>query len=209
MKTKPDLGFWKLWNLSFGFFGVQIAYALQSANVSRIFATIGADPHDLSYFWILPPLMGLLVQPIVGTLSDRTWNRFGRRLPYLIVGAVTAVIVMCLLPNAGSFGLTISGAILMQTMDNRGINAIITFISNAFAGNIIPLTLFPDSVQALIRYQPFAQSLDAPIRMYLHAQAAGEWALNIGVQLLWLMLLVALGRRMWRYQLNQLTIQGG
>ena len=57
MKTKPDLGFWKLWNLSFGFFGVQIAYALQSANVSRIFATIGADPHDLSYFWILPPLM--------------------------------------------------------------------------------------------------------------------------------------------------------
>lgn len=83
----------------------------------------------------------------------------------------------------------ISGAILMQTMDNRGINAIITFISNAFAGNIIPLTLFPDSVQALIRYQPFAQSLDAPIRMYLHAQAAGEWALNIGVQLLWLMLL--------------------
>ena len=103
----------------------------------------------------------------------------------------------------------ISGAILMQTMDNRGINAIITFISNAFAGNIIPLTLFPDSVQAIIRYQPFAQSLDAPIRMYLHAQAAGEWALNIGVQLLWLMLLVALGRRMWRHQLNQLTIQGG
>lgn len=113
MRTKPDLGFWQLWNLSFGFFGVQIAYALQSANVSRIFATIGADPHDLSYFWILPPLMGLLVQPVVGTLSDHTWNRFGRRLPYLIVGAVTAVIVMCLLPNAGSFGFTISGAILM------------------------------------------------------------------------------------------------
>ena len=57
MKTKPDLSFWKLWNLSFGFFGVQIAYALQSANISRIFATLGADPHDLSFFWILPPLM--------------------------------------------------------------------------------------------------------------------------------------------------------
>lgn len=113
MKTKPDLGFWKLWNLSFGFFGVQIAYALQSANVSRIFATIGADPHDLSYFWILPPLMGLIVQPIVGTLSDKTWNRFGRRLPYLIFGAAIAVFVMCLLPNAGSFGLTISSAILV------------------------------------------------------------------------------------------------
>ena len=113
MKTKPDLSFWKLWNLSFGFFGVQIAYALQSANVSRIFATIGADPHDLSYFWILPPLMGLIVQPIVGTLSDKTWNRFGRRLPYLIFGAAIAVLVMCLLPNAGSFGLTISSAILV------------------------------------------------------------------------------------------------
>ena len=113
MKTKPDLSFWKLWNLSFGFFGVQIAYALQSANVSRIFATIGADPHDLSYFWVLPPLMGLLVQPVVGTLSDRTWNRFGRRLPYLIVGALVAVLVMCLLPNAGSFGLGISSAIIV------------------------------------------------------------------------------------------------
>lgn len=112
MKTKPDLGFWKLWNLSFGFFGVQIAYALQSANVSRIFTTIGADPHDLSYFWILPPLMGLIVQPIVGVFSDRTWNRFGRRLPYLILGATIAVIVMCLLPNAGSFHFTVGSAIL-------------------------------------------------------------------------------------------------
>lgn len=112
MKTKPDLGFWKLWNLSFGFFGVQIAYALQSANVSRIFTTIGADPHELSYFWILPPLMGLLVQPIVGMMSDRTWNRFGRRLPYLILGATIAVVVMCLLPNAGSFHFTVASAIL-------------------------------------------------------------------------------------------------
>ena len=87
MTQKPNLSFWKLWNLSFGFFGVQIAYALQSANISRIFATLGADPHNLSYFWILPPLMGILVQPIVGTLSDRTWCRFGRRIPYLFVGA--------------------------------------------------------------------------------------------------------------------------
>lgn len=112
MKTKPDLGFWKLWNLSFGFFGVQIAYALQSANISRIFSTLGADPHDLSYFWILPPLMGIIVQPIIGSMSDKTWNRFGRRLPYLIIGALIAVIVMCLLPNAGSFGLSVSAAMV-------------------------------------------------------------------------------------------------
>ena len=98
MKQKPDLSFWKLWNLSFGFFGVQIAYALQSANISRIFATLGADPHNLSYFWI--------------TLSDKTWTRFGRRIPYLFVGAAVAVLVMCLLPNAGSLGLTVSAAMM-------------------------------------------------------------------------------------------------
>ncbi len=112
MKQKQDLSFWKLWNLSFGFFGVQIAYALQSANISRIFATLGADPHSLSYFWILPPLMGILVQPIVGTLSDRTWCRFGRRIPYLFVGSAVAVAVMCLLPNAGSFGMAVSTAMV-------------------------------------------------------------------------------------------------
>ena len=112
MKQKPNLPFWSLWNLSFGFFGVQIAYALQSANISRIFATLGADPHSLSYFWVLPPLMGILVQPIVGTLSDKTWTRFGRRVPYLFIGAAVAVLVMCLLPNAGSLGLTVSAAML-------------------------------------------------------------------------------------------------
>lgn len=112
MKPKPNQSFLKLWNLSFGFFGVQIAYALQSANISRIFATLGADPHSLSYFWILPPLMGILVQPIIGTLSDHTWCRFGRRIPYLFVGAAVAVAVMCLLPNAGSFGMAVSAAMV-------------------------------------------------------------------------------------------------
>ena len=112
MKNKPDQSFWALWNLSFGFFGVQIAYALQSANISRIFSTLGADPHNLSYFWLLPPLAGLIIQPIVGSLSDKTWNRFGRRLPYLIVGSLMAVVVMCLLPNAGSFHFAVAGALI-------------------------------------------------------------------------------------------------
>lgn len=112
LKNKPDLSFIKLWNLSLGFFGVQIAYALQSANISRIFATLGADPHNLSYFWILPPLMGIIVQPLVGTFSDKTWCRFGRRIPYLFVGALMAVLVMCMLPNAGSLGMTVSTAMV-------------------------------------------------------------------------------------------------
>ena len=110
MKTKPDLRLSTLINLSFGFFGVQIAYALQSANISRIFATLGADPHNLSYFWILPPLMGMVVQPLVGYFSDKTWTRMGRRIPYLLFGAAVAVLVMCMLPNAGSFGLAVSAA---------------------------------------------------------------------------------------------------
>ena len=107
-----NLTFWQLWNLSFGFFGVQIAYSLQSANISRIFATLGADPHSLSFFWILPPLMGMIVQPLVGKYSDRTWTRFGRRIPYLFLGSLIAIAVMCLLPNAGNFNLTVGGAMI-------------------------------------------------------------------------------------------------
>ena len=104
--SKQNLSFTQLFNLSFGFFGVQIAYALQSANISRIFATLGADPHTLSFFWILPPLMGMIVQPLVGKYSDKTWNKLGRRKPYLLVGALIAVAVMLLLPNAGNFTFT-------------------------------------------------------------------------------------------------------
>ena len=102
MTNQRDLTFRQMVDLSFGFLGVQIAYALQSANISRIFATLGADPHQLSFFWILPPLMGMIVQPLIGKWSDRTWTRMGRRKPYLIVGAVIAVLVMLFLPNAGS-----------------------------------------------------------------------------------------------------------
>ena len=102
MATQRDLSFRQMVDLSFGFLGVQIAYALQSANISRIFATLGADPHQLSWFWILPPLMGMIVQPLIGKYSDRTWCKMGRRKPYLIVGAVIAVLVMLFLPNAGS-----------------------------------------------------------------------------------------------------------
>lgn len=106
----PNLTTRQMYNLSFGFFGVQIAYALQSANISRIFATLGADPHSLSYFWILPPLMGMIVQPLVGTWSDKTWCKWGRRKPYLYLGAIVAILVMVLLPNSGSLNLSVKAA---------------------------------------------------------------------------------------------------
>ncbi|MGN0010823.1 MAG: MFS transporter [Marinilabiliaceae bacterium] len=122
MDSKRNLSLRQLTDLSFGFFGVQIAYALQSANISRIFATLGADPHDLSYFWILPPLMGMVVQPLIGSLSDRTWTRMGRRIPYLVFGAAVAVVVLCLLPNSGSLGLTVGtsmmfGLLMLMLLD--------------------------------------------------------------------------------------------
>ena len=120
----------KLWNISFGFFGVQIAYALQSANISRIFATLGADPHQLSYFWILPPLMGIIVQPIIGTLSDKTWCRFGRRKPYLFIGAAIAVLVMCLLPKSGSFGMGVRTEMMPRKEPNLWISSCMTPSTN-------------------------------------------------------------------------------
>ena len=124
--TKPNLTNKQLWALSFGFMGVQIAFALQNANISRIFQTLGADPHNLSYFFIIPALMGMIIQPLVGKYSDRTWCRFGRRKPYLYVGALVATIVMLFLPNAGSlsmsFGLAMAFAISMLMLLDTSIN---------------------------------------------------------------------------------------
>ena len=97
---QPQLSFWQIWNVSFGFLGVQIGFAMQNGNVSRILTDLGADLSSLSLFWLAAPIMGLLVQPIVGAASDRTWNRMGRRLPYIFGGAFVAALAMALLPNA-------------------------------------------------------------------------------------------------------------
>jgi maltose/moltooligosaccharide transporter len=97
---QPKLSFWQIWNLSFGFLGVQIGFALQNGNVSRILSDLGADLSSLSLFWLAAPIMGLIVQPIVGAASDRTWNKLGRRLPYMFAGAVVAACAMILLPNS-------------------------------------------------------------------------------------------------------------
>src|SRR5215210_3320323 len=88
IRSKPRLTFWEIWNMSFGFLGIQIGFALQNANVSRIFETLGARVENIPLLWIAAPVTGLLIQPVVGYLSDRTWNRLGRRRPYFLVGAI-------------------------------------------------------------------------------------------------------------------------
>lgn len=100
---KRKLGFWDIWNMSFGFLGIQMGFALQNANASRILQIFGADVHELSWFWVVAPLTGLIVQPIIGYYSDRTWTRLGRRRPYFLVGALLASAGLILMPNADMF----------------------------------------------------------------------------------------------------------
>ena len=97
---KPRLNFWKIWNMSFGFLGIQFGFALQNANVSRIFETLGANVADIPILWIAAPTTGLLVQPIIGYFSDRTWNRLGRRRPYFLTGAILATAALMVMPNS-------------------------------------------------------------------------------------------------------------
>ena len=123
MNKQPRLNFWQIWNLSFGFLGVQFGFALQNANASRILSNLGADLHSLSLFWLVAPVMGLLIQPVVGAASDKTWNRFGRRSPYILGGAILSMIAMFFMPNApyvisaGGVGALIFGALMLAVMD--------------------------------------------------------------------------------------------
>ena len=103
MKTKPFLSFWQIWNLTFGFLGIQFGFALQNANSSRILQTYGADVEQLSLFWLAAPLTGMIIQPIIGHYSDQTWCRLGRRRPFFLVGAIFTTIALILMPNAGLF----------------------------------------------------------------------------------------------------------
>ena len=118
---QPQLSFFQIWNLSFGFLGVQFGFALQNANVSRLLSDLGADLYSLSLFWLVAPIMGLIVQPLVGAASDRTWNRLGRRKPFILVGAICAVFGMILLPNAPLFVAIIApmlfGVFMVALMD--------------------------------------------------------------------------------------------
>ena len=126
------------------------------------------------------------------------WLSLGQFLLSLMVGCVCLCELMAIID-----------AVVMKTLDRRGISAILSLTMMTFSGNVIPLTLFPDSMQALIRYQPFAQALDAPIRMYQQCASLPEFALNIAVQVGWIVVLRAIGRHMWQRRLNDMIVQGG
>ncbi|NDP26495.1 MAG: SLC45 family MFS transporter [Flavobacterium sp.] len=121
MMKKPQLSFWQIWNLSFGFLGVQIGYSLQNGNTSRILEALGADVHSIGYFWLAAPLAGLIVQPIIGLSSDKTWTRLGRRIPFIFFGAIISALAMFFMPNAEYFTYLlpplIFGAVMLLLMD--------------------------------------------------------------------------------------------
>lgn len=121
MKDKPILSFWQIWNMSFGFLGIQFGFALQNSNASRILMTFGADLHHLSWFWLVAPITGMIIQPIVGHLSDKTWCRLGRRRPYFLIGAILTSVALVLMPNAPHLATYIApmfiGGGLLMIMD--------------------------------------------------------------------------------------------
>ena len=135
LRPKPRLGFWDIWNMSFGFLGIQFGFALQNANVSRIFETLGAKVDDIPILWIAAPVTGLLVQPIVGYLSDRTWNRLGRRRPYFLGGAILASLALIVMPNSPTLWVAAGMLWIMDASINISMEPF-----RAFVGDNLPST---------------------------------------------------------------------
>lgn len=132
--AKPRLSFWQIWNMSFGFLGIQFGFALQNANTSRIFETLGADPANLAFYWLAAPVTGLLVQPIVGYYSDRTWHpKWGRRRPFFAIGAVLATIALFLMPNSPTLFIAIGMLWIMDASINVSMEPF-----RAFVGDMLP-----------------------------------------------------------------------
>jgi maltose/moltooligosaccharide transporter len=129
--SKPRLTFWQLWNMSFGFFGIQFGFALQNTNTSRIFSTLGATPDELPLFWLAAPVTGLLVQPIIGYLSDNTWHpKWGRRRPFFFVGALLASIALFLMPNSSALWMAILVLWLMDASINVSMEPFRAFVGD-------------------------------------------------------------------------------
>ena len=129
--TKPRLSFWQLWNMSFGFFGIQFGFALQNSNTSRIFSTLGANPDDLALFWLAAPVTGLLVQPVIGYMSDNTWHpKWGRRRPFFFVGAFLAAIALFLMPNSSALWMAVAVLWMMDAAINVSMEPFRAFVGD-------------------------------------------------------------------------------
>ena len=133
MKDKPVLSFWQIWNMCFGFLGIQMGFALQNANVSRIFQTLGASVDEIPILWVAAPLTGLIVQPIIGYMSDRTWNRLGRRRPYFLVGAILASLALFVMPNSPYLWFAAGMLWIMDASINISMEPF-----RAFVGDMLP-----------------------------------------------------------------------
>ena len=128
---KPRLSFWQLWNMSFGFFGIQFGFALQNANTSRIFSTLGANPDDLALFWLAAPVTGLLVQPVIGYMSDNTWHpKWGRRRPFFFIGALLAAISLFLMPNSSALWMAVAVLWMMDAAINVSMEPFRAFVGD-------------------------------------------------------------------------------
>ncbi len=127
---KPRLTFWEIWNMSFGFLGIQFGFALQNANVSRIFETLGASVDAIPILWIAAPVTGLLVQPLVGYASDRTWNRLGRRRPYFLVGAILASLALIAMPNSTALWIAAGMLWIMDASINISMEPFRAFVGD-------------------------------------------------------------------------------
>jgi maltose/moltooligosaccharide transporter len=132
-KSKPRLSFWQIWNMSFGFLGIQFGFALQNANVSRIFETLGARVENIPILWIAAPVTGLIIQPIIGHMSDNTWNRLGRRRPYFLTGAILASLALILMPNSPVLWIAAGMLWIMDASINVSMEPF-----RAFVGDMLP-----------------------------------------------------------------------
>ena len=133
MNQKPALSFWQIWNMCFGFLGIQMGFALQNANVSRIFQTLGASVDEIPILWVAAPLTGLIVQPIIGYMSDRTWNRLGRRRPYFLAGAILASLALFIMPNSPHLWFAAGMLWIMDASINVSMEPF-----RAFVGDMLP-----------------------------------------------------------------------
>jgi len=129
-KTKPKLSFWQIWNMSFGFLGIQFGFALQNANVSRIFETLGARVDDIPILWVAAPVTGLIIQPVIGHMSDRTWNRLGRRRPYFLTGALLASLALLLMPNSPALWVAAGTLWIMDASINISMEPFRAFVGD-------------------------------------------------------------------------------